>query len=418
LVAERGFRAERPGVNSDRVIRDLRRLAAETSTTAGAQRVAWSDGWYAARRLLRSLLAELAVRVETDEAGNLWAYLDGDGPGFVVVGSHLDSVPDGGWLDGALGVMTAVEVLRQYAARGRPPVGVAMVDFADEEGRFGRSLLGSAAVSGSLVVNEVRGLRDRDGAVLGDVLAQAGVPIDAAPAARRRADAIGSYLELHIEQGPVLEREGLVAAAVVGCVGIERHRVTFTGQASHGGTTPTADRRDALAAAARLTVALREIALREGGVCTVGRIDASPGIATAVAGEARMLVDQRHLDAATLAAMLTALGEDATRIGSEERCTVTIDRIWRIEPLLFDPRLVSLAADAVRATTGHDYAMPSGALHDAAEMSRIVPTAMLFCASTNGLSHTAAEDTPRAVLETAIRAFGLLVDRVVDDTTG
>ena len=201
---------------------DLRALRELTGDEHGAQRVAWTETWARARDWLRERLDELPVEVETDAAGNLWATLPGRSDRTVVLGSHVDSVPDGGWLDGALGVLGGLEVLRAIAARGeRPPVTVALVDWADEEGaRFGRSLLGSSLATGGLDPATLRDVSDRDGVTLRDALADHGVELDAAPNARKRLDDAAAYLELHIEQGPVLERDGLALGVVTGTAGV------------------------------------------------------------------------------------------------------------------------------------------------------------------------------------------------------
>ena len=262
-------------VDPARVIADLRELDRLTGGPGGARRLCWTDGWVRAREFLRDRLSAIdGVSVDVDEAGNLWATLPGagretddeksDGPapggargggsasdGTVAVGSHLDSVPNGGWLDGALGVMAALEVLR-VAASDPPRHPLTLVDFADEEGaRFGRSLFGSAAVAGTLDVSAVESLRDAEGDALRPVLAEHGVDLDRLGAATARREGVIAYLELHIEQGPVLESEGVAVAAVSGTAGLERHRLLFEGQASHAGTTPMAMRRDAALAAAR-----------------------------------------------------------------------------------------------------------------------------------------------------------------------
>jgi N-carbamoyl-L-amino-acid hydrolase len=392
-----------------RVLDDLRGLAELTGgrDTGGARRLCWTDEWVRARAFLRERLDALPVEVETDEAGNTWAYLRGARPETVVVGSHVDSVPNGGWLDGALGVMAALEVLRDTAARGTPPVTVALVDWADEEGaRFGRSLFGSSAACGTLDPELVRDLQDADGRRLEDVVREHGVELDRAHEAGARLEHVRAYLELHIEQGPVLESEGLAVGTVLGTVGVERHRATFAGQAAHAGSTPIRQRRDAFLSAARTALELREIALRNEGVCTVGRVDCTPGVVTAVPGRAAMLVDQRQLDAGVLATMLQEAKDAATRLAQEEGCTVEWERLWAIEPIPFDDGLIAAARAAVQEVTGTDRALPSGPLHDAAEMARRVPTVMLFSSSTNGISHAKEEDTPEEHLRLAIDAFG------------
>ncbi len=333
----------------------------------------------------------------------------------VIVGSHVDSVPEGGWLDGVLGIAGALEVLRAAAEAGTPPCTVAFVDFADEEGaRFTRSLFGSSAVSGYLVPAELADLRDRDGNRLEDVLREYGVEISGVLAAGNRLDGARAYLELHIEQGPVLEAEGLAVGTVLGTVGIERFRVHFTGQAAHAGSTPIRQRQDAFLAAARTALELREIALRHDGVCTVGNAVCTPGVVTAVPGRTEILVDQRHLHADVLATMKAEFIAAAERLAAEEGCTVDVDRIWGIEPIAFDQGLVDIAATAIREVTGTDRRLPSGPLHDAAEVARTgVPTVMVFSSSTNGLSHAKEEDTPIEHLELALQAFGLAAERVI-----
>ena len=397
-----------PGFDASRVIADLRGLAELTGGPDGARRVCWTDEWVRAREFVRGRLAELPVRVDVDEAGNVWAVLDGERSDTVVVGSHVDSVPNGGWLDGALGVMAALEVLREAAASGPLPVTVALVDWADEEGaRFGRSLFGSSAAAGTLDPDAVRDLVDSGGRRLEDVVREHGVELDRAHEAGSRLEKVRAYLELHIEQGPVLESEGLAVGTVLGTVGVERHRLVFDGQAAHAGSTPIDRRRDSFLAAARFALELREVARRHGGVCTVGDARCEPGVVTAVPGRTTLLVDQRHLDAGTLAEMLGEMREAAESAADAEGCTVSFEHLWRIDPIPFDATLIAAATDACREVAGTDRQLPSGPLHDAAEMARRVPTVMIFSSSTNGLSHTKEEDTPVEHLELAARAFGL-----------
>jgi N-carbamoyl-L-amino-acid hydrolase len=399
-------------VDPRRAIADLRELDRRTGGPDGARRVCWTDEWEAARAFLRERLAEIAgVSVEVDEAGNLWATLPGERPEAIAVGSHVDSVPAGGWLDGALGVMAALEVLRVAAEAPAPPLHtVTLIDFADEEGaRFGRSLFGSSAVAGTLDPAALTDLRDADGLALPAVLAERGVDIDRAPAAASRRATLAAYLELHIEQGPILEREGLAVAAVTGTAGVERHRLTFTGQASHAGTTPMELRRDAGLAAAETMLAVEAAARRHGGVGTTGGLALEPGIPTAVPGHAQLLVDLRHAEAEPLAEMRAETSAAAHEAARRRGCEFDEAEIWRIEPIPFDARLVEAAC----AEADDRRALPSGALHDAAEMARRVPTAMMFTSSSGGLSHAKQEDTPEEHLERAIAAFGRLAGRAI-----
>jgi hydantoinase/carbamoylase family amidase len=398
----------------ERAIADLRALADLTGGPGGARRLCWSDEWVQARGLVRDRLAELPVKVDVDEAGNVWARLEGERAETVVIGSHVDSVPNGGWLDGALGVMGALETLRTVAAAGTPPCTVTLVDWADEEGaRFGRSLFGSSAVCGTLDPAAVRDLRDAGGERLADVLARHGVDVETASAAGSRLADVRAYLELHIEQGPVLESLGLAVGTVLGTFGVERHRVIFRGQAAHAGSTPMAKRRDSFLAAARFALAVRDLALPSGGVSTVGKADCEPGIVTAIPGVTTLLLDQRHLDADALAGLLASARTLAEEAAAAEGCTVAFERIWQIEPIAFDPALIATARAACAEITGSDHALPSGPLHDAAEMARRVPTVMVFSSSTNGISHAREEDTPVEHLELAIRVYARTVGEAI-----
>ncbi|MEK6271694.1 MAG: Zn-dependent hydrolase [Actinomycetota bacterium] len=404
-----------PAIDARRVIADLRELDRRTGGPDGAQRLCWGDGWRDARSLLADLLGEIGLTAKPDAAGNLWASIEGEQEPALALGSHLDSVPDGGWLDGALGVMAALDLLRTWSEAGVPPPRtLTLVDWADEEGaRFGRSLFGSSAFSGTLDPAEVRDLRDREGRRLADVLAENNVDLDLAPEAASREGRLAAYLELHIEQGPVLEAEGLRAAAVSGCAGVERHRFRFSGQASHAGTTPMDRRRDAGLAAAELALEVEEIARRHAGVATAGALTLRPGIPTAVAGEAELLVDLRHPEADELATMLDETHAAAEAVASERGCELGSEPVWRIEPIPFNPLLVAAAREACREAAGSDRELTSGALHDAAEVARVLPTAMIFCPSAGGISHAKQEDTPEPDLAAGIEAFGLLANRVL-----
>jgi hydantoinase/carbamoylase family amidase len=399
----------------DRVISDLRDLAARTGGPEGSRRLCWTPDWVAARAMLRESLTTLPVEVDTDEAGNLWAVLRGERPEMLVVGSHLDSVPKGGWLDGALGVMAGLELLRALAADGTPPVTVALVDWADEEGaRFSRSLFGSAACVGTLDLEVLRGLTDKEGSKLPEVLAEHGVDIEHLDGARTRMADVKAYVEVHIEQGPILEDKGLGICAVTGTKGIERERLIFRGQAAHAGTMPMAMRRDSFRAAARFALAIAEIGERHDGVTTVGHAQCWPGVVTAVAGETRITMDMRHIDAAGLQAMFDDAHRAADEAAEAEGCTVEWEHIFRIPPMPFHPALLDAARTSVREVEGHDVELPSGALHDASEMAREVPTVMIFSSSIAGLSHTKEEDTPDEHLAMAADAFERTCRRTMD----
>ena len=407
-------------MNAQRVIDDLRELAARTSTADGAQRLAWGPVWREARDWFRGRIAELGLGVDTDSAGNNWVALPGASTKTVIVGSHLDSVPNGGWLDGCLGVMAALEALRMHAA-AKPPVTLKLVDWADEEGaRFGRSLLGSSAAAGSLDIDMVRELTDRQGTRLVDALAENGVSLERMRDAHRELKAIDAraYLELHIEQGPVLESMNKSTGVVLGTFGVERNTLRFTGQAAHSGSTPIPMRRDAFLAAAQTALECREIAKRHsrpgaGVVCTVGVVDVEPKIVTAVPGVCEISLDQRALDPDALAAMLRDAHAAADRAARDNNVAVEWRPLWRIDPRPFDTALVGLCEEAVREETGDAPRLPSGPLHDAAEMVPHMPVVMMFAYSSNGLSHCKEEDTPIPHLEKTIRAYLRLVQKTV-----
>jgi allantoate deiminase len=402
-------------VDPARTVAGLRRIAELTENEDGAQRVAWTDTWIAAREWLRSELDGIeGVTVETDEAGNTWATAPGESERFVMLGGHLDSVPNGGWLDGTLNVVAGLEVLRALAPEQRA-LSLVLVDWADEEGaRFGRSLLGSSACAGTLDPDAVRGLTDRDGTALPDALAAHGVELDRmGESGARLRDAI-AYLELHIEQGPVLEQLDLPLGAVLGTFGVQRHVVRFTGAHAHAGASPMHLRRDAFLAAARSALAFRDdAAARDDVRATTGIVRVSPGIVTAFNGTCEVSLDQRALDADVLADMLATAKANAARIAEEEGCAVAWERVWEIEPIPFDAALVDLADAAVAEVAGTSHRLPSGPLHDAAEMARVMPTVMLFVKSLGGVSHTKEEDTPDADLELSVRALYELTQRTL-----
>jgi allantoate deiminase len=402
-------------VDAARAVEGLRELRRLTGDDDGAQRVAWTDTWKTANDWFREELAGIdGVTVDSDAAGNLWATAPGDSERFVIVGGHLDSVPNGGWLDGCLNVIAGLEVLRALAPEQRP-LTLKLVSWADEEGaRFGRSLLGSSAASGTLQPDEVRDLTDRDGVALPDALREHGVDLDEALQARKGLDGAVAYLELHIEQGPVLERLDLPLGAVLGTFGVERHAVRFTGQHAHAGSTPMDVRHDAFLAAARSALAFREDAQQRDDVrATTGIVKVSPGIVTAFNGTCELSLDQRSLDPGVLAEMLQTAKDNSHRIAEEEGCTVEWERIWQIEPLPFDPELIDLADSVIADVAGVSTRLPSGPLHDAAEMARVVPTVMLFVKSLRGLSHTKEEDTPVEDLELSVRALDQLTRRTL-----
>jgi len=403
-------------VDAKRVLGNLKELRALTGDEFGAQRVAWSPTWLKAREWFEEKLKALPVEYHFDAAGNRWATLQGKSGKALVVGSHLDSVPNGGWLDGCLGVLAGLEVLTDFAERydGKPPVTVKLVDWADEEGaRFGRSLFGSAAFAGKHTIEADRGRTDKDGVTLEAALAACGVDVERVGEASAEQKNLAAYLELHIEQGPILERLAKPLGVVLGTKGVERWAITFHGQEAHSGSTPMEVRHDALAAAAKLALEIRPIARKHPqAVATMGSVKTFPGIVTAVVGRCEATLDMRDLDAGVLAGMLAEARAASERFAKEEGCTVEWSKIWSIEPIPFHPEMIALCEQAIVETVDSAERLPSGPLHDAAEVARLgIPTVMMFVQSLNGLSHNRAEDTKAEHLEQAVVAFAALADK-------
>ncbi len=404
-------------VEPRRTIAELKDLREQTGDENGAQRVAFTPTWAKARAWLRRKLQELPAEIHADEAGNLWATLRGESEQALLIGGHIDSVPNGGWLDGCLNTLAGVEILRRINAQynGKPPVTVRLVDWADEEGaRFGKSLFGSSACSGHLDMDEARALKDRNGVGLPSALAENGIEFEHVMECRKELANAAAYLELHIEQGPVLLDLDRPLGTVLGTFGVERHAITFHGQAAHSGSTPMNKRKDAFLAAAKMSSEIYRITERNGGVCTIGSCTTKPGIVTSVVEECRITLDQRHLDAAALAQMLHEAKEASERFAKEGNVTVSWERLWEIEPILFHNDLIALCDEAISETGAAPHRLPSGPLHDAAEVARSgVPTIMMFVQSLHGISHNKIEDTKEEHLELAVTAFNKLADKAM-----
>lgn len=405
-------------LNARRTIDELKELRALTGDENGAQRVAFTPVWVKAREFLRKRFEGLPVEMHNDAAGNFWATLRGTSDRELLMGGHIDSVPNGGWLDGCLNTLAGVEVMRRICAQygGRPPVTVRVVDWADEEGaRFGKSLFGSSACSGNLDLDEARGLVDQDGIKLPDALKAVGIDFERVKDCGRELKNAAAYLELHIEQGPVLLDKDLPLGAVLGTFGVERHAITFHGQAAHSGSTPMDRRKDAFLAAARMSPEIYEIARRSGmGVCTIGSCTTRPGIVTSVVADCRITLDQRHLDADKLATMHAEAKAASERFAKEAGCTVDWERIWHIGPAPFHPELVDFCDEAVKETCGVSHRLPSGPLHDAAEMAMAgVPTVMMFVQSLHGISHNKIEDTKEEHLAMSVEALDRLAEKAM-----
>lgn len=405
-------------LNPKRTVAELKELRALTGDHHGAQRVAFTPTWLKARNFLREKVAGLPLEIHNDAAGNTWFTLRGESEKYLLIGGHMDSVPNGGWLDGCLNVLAGVEILRRIHSQhhGKPPVTVRLVDWADEEGaRFGKSLFGSSACSSNLNLDEARNLKDRDGIALPDALKNVGIDFERVKESGKELQNAAAYLELHIEQGPVLLDLDLPLGAVLGTFGVERHAITFHGQAAHSGSTPMSRRKDAFLAAAEMSPEIYQIAARSGnGVCTIGSCTTKPGIVTSVVEECRITLDQRHLDSAKLAQMLQEAKAASEKFAREGNVKVSWERLWEIAPRPFHDELIALCDDAIRETCGKSHRLPSGPLHDAAEVASAgVPTVMMFVQSLHGISHNKIEDTKEEHLELCVTAFDKLAERAM-----
>ncbi|HEV2330204.1 MAG TPA: Zn-dependent hydrolase [Verrucomicrobiae bacterium] len=405
-------------VDPKRTVAELKELRGLTADENGAQRVAFTKTWLTARQWLREKLNGLPIEVHNDAAGNMWFTLAGASNECLLIGGHMDSVPNGGWLDGSLNVLAGVEILRRINTQynGKPPVTVRLVDWVDEEGaRFGKSLFGSSACSGNLNLDEARNLKDKDGIRLPDALRTVGTEFERVKESRAELKNAAAYLELHIEQGPVLLDLDLPLAVVLGTFGVERHAITFHGQAAHSGSTPMSRRKDAFLAAGRMAQEIYRIAARSGnGVCTIGSCVTRPGIVTSVVEDCRITLDQRHLDPTALATMLADARAASAQFAHDGRISVSWERLWHIAPRPFHDELIGLCEQAIRETCGKTHRMPSGPLHDAAEVAATgVPTVMMFVQSLHGISHNKIEDTKEEHIELAVIAFNKLAEKTM-----
>lgn len=407
------------GLNPKRTVAELKELRSLTANENGAQRVAFTPTWAKARKWLRSKLEDVPAEIHNDAAGNFWATLTGESDKALLIGGHIDSVPNGGWLDGCLNTMAGVEILRRIHAQydGKPLVTVRLVDWADEEGaRFGKSLFGSSACSGNLDMDEAHGLKDKDGTPLPEALKEHGIEFDKVKDSGKELKNAAAYIELHIEQGPILLDLNLPLGTVLGTFGVERHAITFHGQAAHSGSTPMNRRRDAFLAAAKMSPEIYEIASRSGGgVCTIGSCTTKPGIVTSVVEECRIALDQRHLDAKALQRMFSEAKSASEKFAKEGNVSVSWKRLWQIDPILFNDHLLRFCDEAISETGAKPHRMPSGPLHDAAEVARAgVPTVMMFVQSLHGISHNKIEDTKEEHLEMCVAAFDRLAKKAMN----
>ncbi|SEI99274.1 N-carbamoyl-L-amino-acid hydrolase [Propionispira arboris] len=398
------------------VVAELRELASLTSNENGAQRIAWTPIWDRSIEWFKGKMQAEGAEIHIDAAHNIWAKIEGEMEDAVVIGSHLDCVPDGGWLDGALGIVSGMGILKQFGKNGKKPKHtIYIVCWADEEGaRFGSSCVGSAAVSGSLHIEEIKKLKDNDGICFSDALKPYHMKLEDFPKARKEflKKHIKAYLELHIEQAPLLESQGKSVASVYGITGCERQYIIFTGQSAHSGA-PLSMRRDAFLAAAQAVLEFRKIGLQYDAYCTVGKIIVEPNVVTIFPGKCKISLDQRSIQPDMLKIIYEEARKACEKAAKANNVSVSFEHVWSNPPTAFDENLIAACEASVWEETGENTSMFSGSLHDAAEIAKIVPSVMMFAMSSAGLSHCKEENTPDGDLETAIRAFFRLAEKVI-----
>lgn len=382
-------------INPNRLLQRLWDLAEIGPIPGGGNnRLALTDADKAGRDLVVTWMRDLGLEVSIDSIGNVVAVQSGIGSGApVMMGSHIDTVATGGKYDGNLGVLAALEVIETVIERGidlqRP---LAAAFFTNEEGsRFPPDMMGSLCYTGGLTVEEAMATADADGATVGDELDRIGYrgPMPCP------GPAPYAFVELHIEQGPVLERDGVRIGAVTGVQGISWTEVNISGQSNHAGTTPMSMRRDAGLAAGELVVAVRRIAGDMGGtqVGTVGALRLHPDLVNVVAARANLIVDLRNTDDDDLQAAERRLLSETKRIAEAEGVEIDTKWVARFEPVTFDPRVVDLVESTATALGLSVRRMPSGAGHDAQILAGVCPAGMVFVPSVNGISHNPAEHT-------------------------
>lgn len=372
----------------------------------GIARFAWTPELFAAYDWVADRMRALGLEVEIDAAGNLIGRWNAGTGKAVVVGSHLDTVPSGGPLDGVLGVLAAVHAVALLKEEGFEPARpLWIVAFMDEEGtRFNAALFGSRAFAGE----DVSGSGDRvdvNGVTLREAMAAAGCDLDRAGKACRLSE-IGAFIELHIEQGPLLEAQGVQIGVVTSIVGLRGYRVRLRGQANHAGTTPVPLRRDALAGAARVVLELRDLArARDNVTANVGKIAVEPGGANVVPGLADFTIDLRGTSRSVLEELERFVEATVARIASEEGLEFELEQTFALEPLELDPELTEMVERAAWIEDASTRRMPSGAGHDAMIVGRHVPAAMIFVPSRDGISHSPAEYSSPDQVELGMRVL-------------
>jgi beta-ureidopropionase / N-carbamoyl-L-amino-acid hydrolase len=397
-------------INGERLLADLRTLSTiGGQADGGVDRLAWSEADVAARRWFAERIREAGLEPRIDAALNVFGHLAGsDGPR-LLTGSHLDSVPNGGRLDGAYGAVAGLEVLRTLVESGAPVAArVEVVGFADEEGvRFAIGLIGSLALTGELDLDQLRGGRDWQGDPIRQVLATAGREVDRMLDAQQHLPSIAAFLELHIEQGPRMEADGVDLAVVTGIVGVYREQVRVIGTQNHAGTTPFRLRHDAGRAAARAAGGLRELvqSIDPEAVANIGTMQFDPGGANVIPGRAAFTLEVRHLEEPVVYRIVETFNANLEAICADEGCRAETERLSWVPPARMDREQMELLEAACQELGRKPARLWSGAGHDAAILARHVPTGMLFVPSIGGVSHSPLEKTSDEHLVLGARAL-------------
>lgn len=389
-------------VNTARMLADLDHLRRFGAQGTGVARRAFSEPDIAARAWLAAQMQQAGLRTVVDPCGNLFGIPPGNGP-CLLIGSHSDTQPLGGWLDGAYGVICGLELARAALQSGGPRI--AVVSFQDEEGRFG-GVMGSAVWTGAMSLDAADAQTDDAGIPF----AEARKAVSAiAPTGTIDPAMFAGFIEAHIEQGPALDRAGQSIGVVEAIVGVRSWTITFTGEANHAGTTPMPLRRDAVQALGQYITDLNAAfapLVSDRTVWTLGRITVSPNAVSIVPGQATVSVQMRDADPARLEAMKDTALQTARTIGAARAIEVHATDGLTLEPVPMDPGLMAALTSAAEAAAPDNWRqMPSGALHDASNVAAVLPTAMLFVPSIGGISHNPAEDTARHHLETGLRTL-------------
>jgi N-carbamoyl-L-amino-acid hydrolase len=397
-------------INAGRLLADLRALSAIGGRPdGGVDRLAWSDHDLSGRRWFAEQIRAAGLEARVDEALNVFGHLPGSAGPWWLTGSHLDSVPTGGRLDGAYGAVAALEVLRTLVESDDPLAEqVEIVGFADEEGvRFEFGLIGSLALVGELDIGRLRDRLDWQGVAIRQVLALAGRDVDRMLEAQQHRPSIKGFIELHIEQGPRMEAEGIDIAVVTGIVGVHRQRIQVIGTQNHAGTTPFRLRHDAGRAAARAAGELRELvqATDRDAVANIGSMRFDPGGVNVIPGRADFTLEVRHLEERVVREAVAAFGTRLDTISAEEGCRAEVELLSWVPPAPMDATVMDALEDAGKETGRQPARMWSGAGHDAAVLSRHVPSGMLFVPSVGGVSHSPRETTSDEHLILGARAL-------------